>query len=147
MFYRGPSFLTVVLFGSLPHPFPPLSRQQVVSLSQSSFVSPVELTDGRGDGRGARSYERQDSLALYKSMDSLLTYLLVCLYGYLYLSHSKEKKSISTALTFFSPPPPPPRQHGAIPPSIATLFQALPCRGGGGRGRGGPLLGLSRISD
>jgi hypothetical protein len=26
----------------------PLSRQQVVSLSQSSIVSPVELSDGRG---------------------------------------------------------------------------------------------------
>jgi hypothetical protein len=29
-------------------PPPPLSRQQVVSLSQSSCVSPVELTDERG---------------------------------------------------------------------------------------------------
>jgi hypothetical protein len=31
----------------LPHP---LSRQQVVSVSQSSFVSPVDLRDGRGGG-------------------------------------------------------------------------------------------------
>jgi hypothetical protein len=30
-----------------PHPLSPLSREQVVSLSQSSHVSPVELTDGR----------------------------------------------------------------------------------------------------
>jgi hypothetical protein len=35
----------------VPAPRPlssPLSRQQVVSLSQASCVSPVELTDGRG---------------------------------------------------------------------------------------------------
>ncbi len=31
----------------LPHPLPP-SSQQVVSLSKSSFVSPVELMDGAG---------------------------------------------------------------------------------------------------
>ncbi len=35
----------------LPYPLP-LSREQVVSLSPSSCVSPVELTDG-GRGRGA----------------------------------------------------------------------------------------------
>ncbi len=35
--------------------------RQVVSLSQSSSVSPVELTDGRGGrgGRGAKSYDRK----------------------------------------------------------------------------------------
>jgi hypothetical protein len=38
---------------------PPLSRQQVVALSQSSCVTPVELTDGRGgeDRGGAKSYD------------------------------------------------------------------------------------------
>jgi hypothetical protein len=50
MIYRGPGFLAVVLFGSSPcTPF-------VVSLSQSSCVSPVELTNGRG-GRGAKTYD------------------------------------------------------------------------------------------
>jgi hypothetical protein len=34
-----------------------LSRQQVISLSQSSCVSPVWLNDGKG-GRGAKSYDR-----------------------------------------------------------------------------------------
>ncbi len=38
MIYRGPGFLAVVRFGSSPTPFPPLSRRQVVSLSQCSFV-------------------------------------------------------------------------------------------------------------
>jgi hypothetical protein len=38
-----------------PSPLPPLYRQQAVSLSQSSCVSSVELTDGRGGGRGAKS--------------------------------------------------------------------------------------------
>jgi hypothetical protein len=31
--HRGPSFLATVWFGSSPAPFPPLSRQQVVSFS------------------------------------------------------------------------------------------------------------------
>jgi hypothetical protein len=35
-----------------------LSRQQLVSLSQSSSVSPVVLTAG-GGGRGADSYDRE----------------------------------------------------------------------------------------
>ncbi len=36
-----------------PPPSPnPLFRQQIVSLAQSSCVSPVELTDGRGQGQG-----------------------------------------------------------------------------------------------
>jgi hypothetical protein len=44
--YIVPSFIAVEWLGSSPTPSP-LSRQQVVSLSQSSCVSPVELTDGR----------------------------------------------------------------------------------------------------
>ncbi len=46
----------------LPLPSPPISRKQVVSLSQSSGVSPVEITDGReggGGGRGAKSRLRE----------------------------------------------------------------------------------------
>jgi hypothetical protein len=39
-------------------PLPLLSRLQVVSLSRSSCVSPVELSDGRG-GRGAKSYDHE----------------------------------------------------------------------------------------
>ncbi len=38
----------------LVHPLHPLPRQQVVSLSQSYCVSPVELTAGRGGGEGGR---------------------------------------------------------------------------------------------
>jgi hypothetical protein len=49
----GPSFLTVVWSGSTPAPFPP-SCEQIVALSQSSCVSPVQLTDGGwGGGEGA----------------------------------------------------------------------------------------------
>ncbi len=56
MIYRGPGFLAVVWF--IP---PPPFRQQIACLSQSSCVSPVELTTGRGGGggggaRGAKSY-------------------------------------------------------------------------------------------
>jgi hypothetical protein len=51
MIYREPGFLT-----------PAHSRQQVISLSHSSYyVSTVELTDGRGGGAsvggGAKSYD------------------------------------------------------------------------------------------
>ncbi len=41
--YRGPGFFAVLCFGSYP-----LSHQQVVSLSQSSCVSPVDLRVGGG---------------------------------------------------------------------------------------------------
>ncbi len=46
----------------------PLFRQQVVSLSQSSCVSPVQLTDGRGGKRGgeAKSYDVKKAWVLYK---------------------------------------------------------------------------------
>jgi hypothetical protein len=50
MLYRGPGFLAVVWFGSSPTLFAPSpSSRQLVSLSQSSRVSPVKLTDGRGE--------------------------------------------------------------------------------------------------
>ncbi len=62
MIYRRPSVLAVVWFGSSPTPFP-LSHQLVISLSQSSCVSPVELIDGGGGGggggRGTKSYDRE----------------------------------------------------------------------------------------
>jgi hypothetical protein len=50
----------------------PLSRQQVVSLSQSSSVSPVQLTEGGvGGWRGAKSYDRAKTWTLYKSFNIL----------------------------------------------------------------------------
>ncbi len=69
MIYRGPGFLTVV-FSSSPTPIlPPLSRQQVVSLSQSSCVPPIELTGG-GGGR-SQIIRPRESLAFYKSFNTL----------------------------------------------------------------------------
>ncbi len=52
----------------LIHPLSPFSRQQLVYLSQSPCVSPVELTARTGGGRWAKSRE---SLALYKSFNTL----------------------------------------------------------------------------
>jgi hypothetical protein len=49
MIYRGAGFLAVRRFGYSPTPSP-LSRQQLVFLSQSSCVLPVELTEGRRGG-------------------------------------------------------------------------------------------------
>ncbi len=72
-FIEGPGFLAVLWFDSSPPPLPPFSRQQVVSLSQSSCVlSAVELTEGGEErGRGAKSYDRGKSLALNKSFNTL----------------------------------------------------------------------------
>jgi hypothetical protein len=64
MIYREPGFLAVVPFGSSPTPF----RQQAVSLSQSSSLSPVELTEeegGRGWGR-SQIIRQRESLVLCK---------------------------------------------------------------------------------
>ncbi len=62
---------------SAPRPPPsPLSHQQVVPLSQSSSVSPVGLTDGRGGkGMGEEPNHQiirlRESLALRKSFNTL----------------------------------------------------------------------------
>jgi hypothetical protein len=54
----------------LPHLLPPLSRQQVVSLSQFSYVSPVELNDAwRGRVR-SQIIQPRGSLVLYKSLNT-----------------------------------------------------------------------------
>ncbi len=72
MFYRGPGLLAVVWFGlapSTPPSPPPLSK---LSLSQSSCVSPVELTYGRGRGwERSQIRQRRESLVLYKSFNAL----------------------------------------------------------------------------
>ncbi len=82
MIYRGPSFLAVTWFGSLPP-----SRQQAVSLSQSACVSPDELTDGRGvRGWGSsQTYDGWKSLALYKLLNTLWCGLSALL-GEMYLN-------------------------------------------------------------
>ncbi len=48
-----------------PSPPPPLFRQQVVCLSESSCVSPVQLSDvgGGRNGGGARSYDGEKALS------------------------------------------------------------------------------------
>jgi hypothetical protein len=50
-------------------PTPRLS-EKVVSLSQSSRVPPVELTDGRGGGR-SQIIRRRESLVLYNPLTTL----------------------------------------------------------------------------
>ncbi len=65
------------MFGSSPIAFStsPISRQQAVSLSQSSCVSPVELTDwivGEGKGGGAAEvYDRERFWSSIKSFNTL----------------------------------------------------------------------------
>ncbi len=97
---------------SAPHPppSPPPTQQQIVSLSQSSYMSPVELTDGRGDGRGARSYDGEKA---WPSINYSVLSGYICYFAYTaivnYPSHSNEKKKpviqpptgIATAHTFF----------------------------------------------
>jgi len=56
-------------------PLTPLAYQQVVSRSQSSCVSPVELIDGRGWAR-SQIIQPQECLVLYKSFNTLCYRLL-----------------------------------------------------------------------
>ncbi len=67
--YRGPGFRAVYDLAP-PPPLPP-SRQQVVFLSQSSSMSPFELTDRRGAWRRSQIIRRRESLVLYKSFNTL----------------------------------------------------------------------------
>ncbi len=71
---RDSGFLAVVRFGSFPLPTP---RQQDVTLSLSSCVSPVQLTNGRGwGGEGAKSYDGE------KAWSSTIPYIFffTCLF-------------------------------------------------------------------
>ncbi len=68
MIYRGPGFLSVVWFGSLLTPFP--THQQLVSLSQYFYVSPVELAEGREWTR-SQILRPRVNLVFYKSFYSL----------------------------------------------------------------------------
>jgi hypothetical protein len=64
MYYIGPGFLYVVMIWLLP-----ISSQQVVSLSQSSCVLPVELTDWGGGG--SQIIRRRERLVLYNTIHIL----------------------------------------------------------------------------
>ncbi len=68
--YRGPGFL-VLWFRSCPT-YSFLSCQQAVYVSQSSCVSPVQLTDGRVERVGrSQIIRRRESLVIYKSFNTL----------------------------------------------------------------------------
>jgi hypothetical protein len=72
MIYRGPSFLAVVCMIRL-HARPLLSRQQIVSLSQPSCVSAVQLTNGRVGRVWSRIIRLLESLG---SMSPILNEIL-----------------------------------------------------------------------
>ncbi len=72
MIYKGPGFLAVVCFGSTPIPFPNLFKPSAnCPFFSVSCVSPVELTDGGRGWAWSRIIRPQESLALYKSFDTL----------------------------------------------------------------------------
>jgi hypothetical protein len=53
-------------------PLPPLLQQVVYLPSPPSCVSPpIELTDGREGGGGAKSYDGKKSLVLYNTLNTL----------------------------------------------------------------------------
>ncbi len=61
LFIKDQAFLPSPDSAPRPPSPPPLSRQQLVSLSQSSYVSPVERQGerGGGGGRGSKSYDSE----------------------------------------------------------------------------------------
>ncbi len=61
MIFGVPVFLAGGRLDASPTPF--FSRQQVVSLSQSSCVSPVAVTDGKGGGGGAKPHKNDGEKA------------------------------------------------------------------------------------
>jgi hypothetical protein len=69
MIYRGLGFLD---WGSSQPPcFPPPFRQQLVFLSPSSCVSPVDLTEVTGEGEGLALYKITEySLKVTTSSDT-----------------------------------------------------------------------------
>jgi hypothetical protein len=89
--------------------FWPLSRQQPFSISQSSCVSPVELTAGTGGGGGGGGAKSngclRGSLALYKSFHTLCS-------NHSAESHPRKQPAPPSALT---PPP-------TVPASISKYI-------------------------
>jgi hypothetical protein len=75
MIFRGPGFLAVVFLGSslLPPPSPisNVDRRHIGRLRKGDYLLTGERgLGGRGEG-GAKLYESQESLALYKSFNTL----------------------------------------------------------------------------
>jgi hypothetical protein len=72
MIQIGPGFLAVIWFGPSP-----LSNQQVFHLYQTSCVSPVELSDGRGWAVGgeAKSYDGEKT---WSSIHHLILSASIC---------------------------------------------------------------------
>ncbi len=66
-FIEGQAFLRSYKLAPPPPILPYIIK--IVSLSQFSCVSPVELTDGRGGGRGV--LRPQEILSLYKTFNTL----------------------------------------------------------------------------
>jgi hypothetical protein len=72
---------------SAPHPpLSSLSHQQLISLHQSSCVSPVELTEQEGGLARSQIVRPWESLALYKSFNILWIF---CFMGQFYESSSR----------------------------------------------------------
>jgi hypothetical protein len=71
MIYRGPGFLAVVWFGYSHISFSPSPARKLSLFPESSCVSLDEVTDGRGGGQEAESYEPRKSLVFYKPFNTL----------------------------------------------------------------------------
>jgi hypothetical protein len=90
------------------HPLTPLFRQQIACLSQSSCVSPVELTAGRGVEGAAWSQiiRLRESLALYKSFNTLYQTRTICpkysVVWYVYFSYLNKGSSPALSLSSLS---------------------------------------------
>ncbi len=72
MMNRVPGFLAVVWFGSFTTLFFPLPPESCLSLSRSSCVSPIELTDGRGGGGRGGANQNDGGKALSSINHSIL---------------------------------------------------------------------------
>ncbi len=65
----------------LLHPPLPFDHKQVVSLSHSYCVSPVEPNRGEGGGRGggrSQIIQQRGSLVLYNTLNTLCNYVSYC---------------------------------------------------------------------
>jgi hypothetical protein len=71
MYYRGPGFLAVIRFGFFPFPSAPLSRKKARPATYREKRDKLLTGESGGEREGAKSYDGEESLVLYSTLNTV----------------------------------------------------------------------------